>query len=160
MEEYLTAWPAHISDLVQLLSDVRFLNIVGRGPSLAAVGTASLIIKESARFPTLGLSSAAFRHGPLEMLDERHFVLVYAGLPQTRALNLKLAEDVRRLGGRVALIDDRQASGGAFRLPAVADVALPLLEILPAQMVSLALAQLSGHEAGVFSRASKVTLEE
>ena len=35
--------------------------------------------------------------------------------------------------------------------------ALPLLEILPVQMVSLALAGLSGREAGVFSQCSKVT---
>jgi hypothetical protein len=35
-----------------------------------------------------------------------------------------------------------------------------LLEILPAQMLSLALAESNGREAGVFSRSGKITAEE
>ena len=159
MTRYLAAWPEHLRVLSARLQPIHFLNIVGRGPSLAAVGTASLIIKESARFPALGLSSAAFRHGPLEMIDERHFTLVYAGLSRTRPLNLKLAEDVRRIGGGVDVVD-RSQTPGAFALPPVPDAALPLMEILPAQMISLALARLHGHEPGVFTHASKVTMAE
>lgn len=47
-----------------------------------------------------------------------------------------------------------------FPCPQVAWPGLPLLEILPVQMVSLALADLSGKEAGLFSHSSKVTETE
>jgi glucosamine--fructose-6-phosphate aminotransferase (isomerizing) len=159
VESYLRGWSAHVSTLMEQLSAIRFLSLVGRGPSLAAAQTGGLIIKESAHFPAEGMSSAAFRHGPLEMVSEEQFVLIYAGLPQTADLNRNLGQDVHKAGGLGAVVD-RQAAGGVFALPAVPDGALPLLEILPAQMISLALAQLHGHQAGAFSHAHKVTTVE
>jgi glucosamine--fructose-6-phosphate aminotransferase (isomerizing) len=47
-----------------------------------------------------------------------------------------------------------------FRLPEVPEAIRPALEILPVQMISLALAALKGQEAGKFERASKVTIIE
>ncbi len=159
MEGYLAHWQAHIAQLTDLLTPVRHLTFVGRGPSLAAVRTAGLIVKEAARFPTEGMSSASFRHGPIEMVTPAHFVVVHAGLPITAALNRRLAEDVQRVGGRAAVVEEGTATE-VFTLPPVPPVALPLLEILPAQMISLALARLRGHEAGTFTHAHKVTEEE
>jgi glucosamine--fructose-6-phosphate aminotransferase (isomerizing) len=102
------------------------------------------------------MSSAAFRHGPLEMASPELFVLVFSGMGAGRRLNQKLVEDISAAGGKSALVG---ASGnpGIFCLPQVAMSALPLLEILPVQMVSLALAGLSGREAGLFSQCSKLT---
>ena len=55
--------------LANKLRRIRHLFFVGRGASLAAVGTGALIIKESDHFHAEGMSSAAFRHGPFEMLS-------------------------------------------------------------------------------------------
>jgi glucosamine--fructose-6-phosphate aminotransferase (isomerizing) len=159
MTQYLTHWTDHVETLCRRLADVRYLVLVGRGPSLAAVGTGALIIKESAHFPADGLSSATFRHGPLEMASPEVFVLVYSGAPVTAELNARLADDVRAAGGQAALVHD-SSTPGVFALPPVSEIARPLLELLPAQMISLALAQLKGHEAGHFGRATKVTTTE
>ena len=97
---------------------------------MAAVGTGGLIIKEAAHFHAEGMSSAAFRHGPLEMVSPELFVLVYAGIGPSRQLNANLVADIRKAGGRAELI----APGAAdhiFSLPSVADACLPLLENSP-----------------------------
>jgi hypothetical protein len=47
-----------------------------------------------------------------------------------------------------------------FHLPVSKNPALPILEILAAQMISLALAKIGGFEAGRFVHASKVTTTE
>ncbi len=159
MSRYLERWQAHVEALMSALADTSQLILTGRGRSLAAVGTGSLIIKEAARFPAEGMSAAAFRHGPLEMTSPELFVLVYAGDQRTAALNAKLVTDVQTVGGRAALAAD-STSTGLFSLPAGPAFLRPLLEILPAQMMSLALAQLRGHEAGRFERAAKVTMNE
>jgi len=159
MAQYLAHWTAHVETSCRQLADVRYLVLVGRGPSLAAVGTGSLIIKESAYFPAEGLSSATFRHGPLEMASPDLFVLVYSGAEATAELNARLVDDVRAAGGQAALVCESPVPD-VFALPPVPEVTRPLLELLPAQMISLALAQLKGHEAGHFERASKVTLTE
>jgi glucosamine--fructose-6-phosphate aminotransferase (isomerizing) len=102
------------------------------------------------------MSSPAFRHGPFEMISDEVFVLVFEGDPATAALNEALVRDVRAAGGRAALVG-KAGEMGVFRLPAVAERLRPILEMLPIQMVSLALAALAGREAGRFERATKVT---
>ena len=45
-------------------------------------------------------------------------------------------------------------------MPEVAEVAKPIAEILPIQMITLALAALAHREPGKFERATKVTAVE
>ena len=159
VSSYLDHWREHVYGLKQQLAGARHLFLVGRGPSLAAVGTGALIVKEAAQFHAEGMSSAAFRHGPFEMLRRDVYVLVFAGPDETEALNGRLLRDIRQKKGRCALIGKR-GKPNVFRLPPVPDRILPLLEILPVQMISLALAERAGKKPGCFVLASKVTRTE
>jgi glucosamine--fructose-6-phosphate aminotransferase (isomerizing) len=105
------------------------------------------------------MSSAAFRHGPFEMLSDETFVLVFAGDDKTRKLNHKLFANVREKGGRAELVGSGSGSASCT-LPAATRSIQPILEILPVQMITLALAALSGREAGRFELASKITTTE
>jgi glutamine---fructose-6-phosphate transaminase (isomerizing) len=159
VQDYLAHWQEHVLNLAQMLEGTRHLFLVGRGSSLAAVGTGALIVKESDHFHAEGMSSAAFRHGPFEMLSDETFVLVFAGENKTRELNLRLFEDVREEQARAELVSD----GAAFppcALPSAPRSIHPILEILPVQMVTLALAAQVGREPGRFELASKVTTKE
>ena len=124
---YLKRWKAHVGSLVTSLDGKRQLYLVGRGPSLAAVGTGGLIIKESDHFAAEGMSSAAFRHGPMEMISPQLFVLVFRGIPPTVALNARLVQDIRAAGADAALIDE-SAAPDVFALPPIPPAVLPLLE--------------------------------
>jgi glucosamine--fructose-6-phosphate aminotransferase (isomerizing) len=159
VEGYLRHWKADVARLAERLRDVEHLFIVGRGSSLAAVGTGALTIKESDHLHAEGLSSAAFRHGPFEMLNDATFVLVFAGDVKTRDLNLGLLRDLEKMGVRCALIGE-DVKDAELRLPAIASPLRPIMEILPVQMMTLALAALANREAGTFVRATKVTTVE
>ena len=159
VRDYLSRWKQYVRDLSLMLAGTRHLFLVGRGSSLAAVGTGALTVKESDHFHAEGMSSAAFRHGPLEMLSDETFVLVFTGDEKTRELNQSLFEDVREKGGRTELIGAGATSSSCL-LPSAPQSAHPILEILPVQMVTLALAAQSGREAGRFELASKVTTKE
>ncbi len=156
MDGYLSRLEDYVELARGMLEGVEALILAGRGPSLAAAGTGGLIIKEAAHFPAEGMSCAAFRHGPLELVSPGLFVLVYEGLPVTTALNAALAADIKKAGGRAALVTTG-AEENVFHLPAVPAAGLPILEILPAQILSLALALMRGHTPGQFSLGSKVT---
>jgi len=97
---YLASWRSHVEWLAERLQGVRAVYYTGRGASLAAACSAGLITKESAHRPSEGMSSAAFRHGPMEMLDEGVFLLAFAGAARTRALNEALVADVRTTGAQ------------------------------------------------------------
>jgi glucosamine--fructose-6-phosphate aminotransferase (isomerizing) len=159
VEIYLGDWQEHVQELAEQLEGIRNLFLVGRGSSLAAVGTGALIVKESDHFPAEGMSSAAFRHGPFEMLSRETFVLVFAGEGKTRHLNQRLFDDIREQQGRAELVSD-DGDFSACVLPTAPRSIHPILEILPVQMITLALAAQAGREPGRFELASKVTTRE
>jgi len=157
--EYLNRWTGHVELLAKQLHRIRHLFFVGRGASLAAVGTGALIIKESDHFHAEGMSSAAFRHGPFEMLSEETFVVVFSGDERTRDLNRRLLADIQEGGGRAEFIGEN-SSLEPFRVESYGDSIRPILEILPVQMITIALAALANREAGKFERATKITTTE
>jgi glucosamine--fructose-6-phosphate aminotransferase (isomerizing) len=156
---YLQEWRSHVRSLAVELENIRNLFLVGRGASLAAVGAGALIVKESDHFNAEGMSSAAFRHGPMEMVRKETLVLVFSGDPRTRALNHRLLQHIREREAPAELVGD-EASLPALRLPAAPGGIRPILEILPVEMITLALGARAGREPGRFGLASKVTTTE
>lgn len=157
---YLDGTERHVAALGEIVPGVRSVFVTGRGISLATAWTGGLILKESTRQPAEGMSCAAFRHGPLEMIGEDVLVLVLAGDARVEPLHRRLVADIVRGGGQAALIAPRDALSEVFQLPAVPAPLLPLVEILPVQMLSLALAARDGREAGRFEHATKITTAE
>ena len=161
VQAYLDKLPEHIEALKPILNGIHQVYLAGRGMSIASAGTGGLILKESVHIPAEGMSSAAFRHGPFEMIGPETFVLVFAGCGDTVRLNRKLYSDVVTAGGRTAMVAPGPLGQPAvFALPPCPDPALPILEILPVQMMTLALAELRNLQAGSFSLATKVTTIE
>jgi glucosamine--fructose-6-phosphate aminotransferase (isomerizing) len=156
---YLANWKTHVRNLMPRLNKIRHLFLVGRGVSLAAVGTGALIVKEADHFHAEGMSSAAFRHGPFEMLGDETFVLVFSGDARTKDLNIRLLADILEQGSRAELCGE-DASSLAFRFPDALAGIRPILEILPVQMITLALAAQAKREPGRFELATKVTITE
>jgi glucosamine--fructose-6-phosphate aminotransferase (isomerizing) len=148
-----------ISNLMAERVTSNSLAMCGRGASLAAALCGGLIIKEAAKFHSEGIGSAAFRHGPLELATTGLCVFVYEGTPDVAALNARLVRDVNAAGGHGFLIG-LNADDAVFRLPEVPAVALPILEILPAQMLSVGIAHRKGIEPGMFIVNTKVTATE
>ncbi len=157
--EYLSGWKTHVQQLSERMSKIWRLFLVGRGPSLAAVGTGALIVKEADHFPAEGMTSAAFRHGPFEMVGSDTSVVVFAGESKTRELNRGLFHDVRERQGEAEWIGEDSDFAPCI-LPSAPRSVMPVLEILPVQMITLALAAQAGREAGRFTFCSKVTTKE
>lgn len=154
--EYLANWREHVAAFGTVLEGIRQFFVIGRGPSIAAALTGGLILKESTRSAAEGMSSAAFRHGPWETLGAHIFVLILEGDDKARALNRAMGADIRAAGGFSALVSP-DADIPALCVPTVPDAIRPILEMLPIQMLTLAIAARLGREAGRFELATKVT---
>ena len=74
-------------------------------------------------------------------------------------MNKGLAGDISKAGGRAELIGPG-ATLAACRLPGAWSLATPVLEILPVQMLSLAIAARANREPGKFQLITKVTTVE
>ena len=158
---YLQGWQEQLEQLSQNVGLPSSLVILGRGPSLATAHTGALVQAEAAKYPALALNAAEFCHGPLELIRPDLTVLVLAGPQDTQALNQRLAVEIAQLGGRVLWVASTPDPELPFvQMPAARGLGLPVAEIAPFQLLSLALAKQSGIEAGMFFYSGKVTLQE
>ena len=159
VEAYLSNWREHVDTLARTLANVKHVFLAGRGSSLAAVGLGAMVQKEAAHFHAEGMSSAALRHGPFEMLGPESFVVVFEGAESVREMNRGLVHDVLTTGAGASLCGFT-VPDGPFALPRIDEALRPILELLPTQMMSLALGYLQGREPGKFERITKVTTVE
>jgi glutamine---fructose-6-phosphate transaminase (isomerizing) len=159
VDVYLRNWKAHVAEFAELLRSIHDVFLAGRGRSLAAAQTGALTIKESTHLHAEGMSSAALRHGPFEMLKPGIFVGIFAGDARTRMLSEGLVKDIAGTAALPVMFSE-DAELASCRLPRVPESLRPIAEILPVQMMTLALAALANREAGKFERATKVTTVE
>jgi glucosamine--fructose-6-phosphate aminotransferase (isomerizing) len=159
VESWLRNWQSHVEEFARLLANTRDIFLVGRGASLAAANAGALILKESTRTHAEGMSSAAFRHGPFEILEPGIFIGIFAGDAIARPLNERLLADIEPTGA-IAVLFSSDSALASCRLPQVPAPLLPIAEILPAQMLTLAVAALRHHQPGRFRWSGKITVVE
>jgi len=142
----------------------RPLYYLGRGPSLAAVHEAVLLMHETAKLPAVGMSSAEFRHGPVEALNPEFRAVIFGSARPTAALDLALAGDLSRLGAQIRWIGPLPDSSPVTPLctwPEQFPEALALIfEVIPAQIAAYRMAVLRGLVIGEFHFAPQVTTTE
>ena len=157
IEAYLEDAPAHIGALREKFGLPERLYFLARGNSLAAAECGALITKEAAKWPVEAMSAAQFRHGPLELADPRLSAIILGG-EETAAkeLNRRLYLDLEGYGARSYWLGT-SGDFGPLSLPAMPPRTAPLAEIVPLQLLSIAIAEASGVEPGVFRHLQKVT---
>jgi glucosamine--fructose-6-phosphate aminotransferase (isomerizing) len=108
------------------------------------------------------MSSGQFRHGPLELADPRMTAIVLAGDNHPdRQRNLRLLEDIDRYGGNGIWADtDSDTSHSNLALADADGAARGIAEIVAIQLVSVAIAEQTGIEPGVFRHLEKITTVE
>jgi len=158
LDGYLTGWEAAVAGWVSRLGVPERLIVLGRGPSLATAYLAPLMLKESAKYLSEGMSAAQFRHGPLELAGPDLAVLFLEGDAKTRDLNLALARDLMKYHTHVFWLSPQPNPDlETVLLPASSGIGTVIAEVLPFQMLSLALCSQTGIEPGVFRFIHKVT---
>jgi glutamine---fructose-6-phosphate transaminase (isomerizing) len=160
MEVFLFNWQARVHELDSMLGDFETLLVLGRGASMGAVWNGALINKEAAKFSLEGMNAAEFRHGPLELAAPGFCALIFAGSSTTSTLNRNLAVDIIEHGGHVIWLDAvKDPTLPTFIVPVVDSVG-SVTEVLPMQLLTIALASRRGVEPGIFRHIGKITTQE
>jgi len=150
-----------------LLVGIRPVYLLYRGQSKGAAYCGRLVLEEVSRTPGVAMEAAEFRQGPNEVIDERFGAVVFAPEGKQGELNLALARDILRSGGRVLLAGavEEGALGDApgsqvFPIPPVCDIFRSVLEVAPVQLLAYELAQAQGFSPGEVRYITKVILNE
>lgn len=159
MKKYLSNWEERVETIAGQIGFPKRLGILGRGASMASVYTGTLILGEASKFLATPFQAGEFRHGPLELANPDLTVLLLAGPVETRDLNQRLFDELH--GYHVnAFWVGAGSNQPQIELPEVPAIGLPLLEILPLQLLSIHFARQIGVEPGHFFRSGKITLSE
>ena len=158
LKTYLENWEQCYEALDSAIAQ-KSIFIVGRGESMAAARTGSLIIKEAAREGLESLTTAQFRHGPLEMASEDVAVLIFDGYDDLRSLNSSMYKDLIKLKANPIWIsaEAHPLHPGISAPPLTSQLTRPIGEVIVMQILTLVLANRKGDEPGKFRQISKIT---
>jgi glucosamine--fructose-6-phosphate aminotransferase (isomerizing) len=155
MREAVVRYEAESEGWREFFDGVPAVYLLGRGPSVASVLEGALMFHEASKFPAVAMQAGAFRHGPVEVVDEKYRALIFATEDRTRDMALSLARDLEAYGGRVKVIGARD-----WPLPDLPEWLAPVIESVPVQLASYRLALWRGIQPGKFRHATLVTRVE
>jgi glutamine---fructose-6-phosphate transaminase (isomerizing) len=138
--------------------------VLGRGASLASAFTGALLLQEVVKIPAIGMSVAQFRHGPVEVVDEKFHAIVFGTQPKTADLDRTLAERLQDMGAHVRSIGPEWPGSKVVSLCAwpqdIPARCVPLIDAVPMQIAAYETARWHGLTIGELKFATPVTLSE
>lgn len=159
MEAYLIPWEERVEQIAKAIGFPKRLAILGRGPSLASTYTGALTLGEASKFLATPYQAGEFRHGPLELTTQELTALIFAGTGKTKELNQRLWNDLHSYQVKSFWIGSEK-NEWQIEIPDVPLIGLPLMEIVPMQLLSIHFARQIDVEPGHFFRTGKITLAE
>jgi glucosamine--fructose-6-phosphate aminotransferase (isomerizing) len=139
-----------IRDIALKLKDARNVLYLGRGYNFPVALEGALKLKEISYIHAEGYPAAEMKHGPIALIDEDMPVIFIATRDNTYAKILSNIEEVRSRKGRVIAIaseGDREIerlTEDVIYIPQASAAVLPLLTVIPLQLLAYHVATLRG----------------
>jgi len=132
--------------------DARDFLYLGRGISYPIALEGALKLKEISYIHAEGYPAGEMKHGPIALIDERMPVLVLCSRGESYEKTLSNLEEARTRGGRIIAVGTEgdaglaQSAESAFFLPPCGELARPILEVVPLQLLAYHMAVLKGTD--------------
>jgi glucosamine--fructose-6-phosphate aminotransferase (isomerizing) len=164
IDEGRAMWADAVHSAVDAICRGRSMSVIGWGAGIGVAHEAGLLFKEAARYPAEGMGADQFRHGAVELVDERHTTIVLAnraeeGDHEDRSGHIA---ELTALAGSVIVVGESlphaSAASGVRHIRTV-ERRTPLgglADIVPLQLLAAGIASASGFEPGVFRNTTPV----
>jgi glucosamine--fructose-6-phosphate aminotransferase (isomerizing) len=147
----LASAEAIVARIAERLVSVLAVDAIGGGAAQASAGETALLAREALRLPAVGMETREYLHGPLEAVRDGFGCVVFGRLRE-----LELAAELASFGAAVTVITDQDAAAApeveTIEIPYVSNLAGPILQILPVQLLIDEVARLRGLEVGELRR--------
>ena len=141
-----------IAEIARKYKDSRDFLYLGRGLSYPIALEGALKLKEISYIHAEGYPAGEMKHGPIALIDEHMPVLVLCSKGDTYEKTVSNLEEARTRGGRVIALgtegdtDLLQKAEDVFFLPPCGPLSLPILEVVPLQLLAYHMAVLKGTD--------------
>lgn len=123
------------------------IEVIGRGAGYGAAIMSALTIREMSGFRAASHTGAGFKHGPNLDVDASHVAIIFA-LGRAAELDVKLAQECNRKGGKVVLVSsqDREPGDKLFpvKIEAVPEPWEGITSLLVPQALALGMTERTG----------------
>jgi glutamine---fructose-6-phosphate transaminase (isomerizing) len=144
--------------------ETRPIYLLYRGADKGAAYCARLVLEEVARHPAIAMEAGEFRQGPIEVVDQSFGAVMFIPQGIQGELNLTLAQNILDNQGRVMLVGNCAQSFKPNQLvipiPTTSNELLPVIGVVPVQILSYLLADSKGYNPGEVRYISKVITTE
>lgn len=163
------AMPRYDADAIRqaaaFLAPAKVIQLIARGPAIAAAKQAALTFSEGTKTPAYAMAAGAFRHGPFELVGPGLYAVFLVADGATHGLMTSMAAEIVEKGGHVVAITDKPFPldpKGGLVLPVAAfgEDAFPITASTTQELLLDALAREHGIVAGSFLHGGKVTTRE
>lgn len=148
VQALVTDEAAIVSDWLGRLEDQDSLIFLGHGPHVATARQAAMMLAEWAKLPAQAMSIGAFRHGFIEMVNDRSGIVLFGEGGSTRTSTRGLIDELSGYGAAVlSVVNGRTAPtlNGDYR---AGDYLAPLLDVVPAQFFAEQMARTFNVQPG------------
>ncbi|MEZ5668360.1 MAG: glutamine--fructose-6-phosphate transaminase (isomerizing) [Alphaproteobacteria bacterium] len=135
------------------VAEARDVLYLGRGVSYPIAMEGALKLKEISYIHAEGYAAGEMKHGPIALIDEHVPVIVIAPHDAWFDKTLSNVQETIARGGKVILFSDQEGvdrlagqAAAAFALPAVDQLAAPILYAIPVQLLAYHTAVLKGTD--------------
>jgi len=141
-----------IAEIARRYKDARDFLYLGRGISYPIALEGALKLKEISYIHAEGYPAGEMKHGPIALIDERMPVLVLCSRGISYEKTLSNLEEARTRGGRIIAVGTEgdvelgEKVEDAFFLPPCGELARPILEAVPLQLLAYHMAVLKGTD--------------
>ena len=141
-----------IAALARGYKDARDFLYLGRGISYPIALEGALKLKEISYIHAEGYPAGEMKHGPIALIDERMPVLVLCSRGNSYEKTLSNLEEARTRGGRIIAVGTEgdaevaRSAESTFFLPPCGELARPILEVVPLQLLAYHMAVLKGTD--------------
>jgi glutamine---fructose-6-phosphate transaminase (isomerizing) len=158
----LLAAPAHVETVLNLdkffksaanvLKDYKGFLYMGRGVHYPIAMEGALKLKELAYMHAEGYAAGEMKHGPLALIDEKMAVVMLVPRDDLFDKSLSNLEEARARGGQIISVSTgantrlQELSSHYLSLPEVGWFTLPMLEVVPMQLLAYHVASSLGHD--------------
>lgn len=136
--------------LTPAFARIRALDAAGAGAGAASAGETALLAREALKLPAAGMETREYLHGPLEPVGAGFGCIVFG-----REREHVLADSLAGYGAETLLVTDAAGAPAAatvVELPRVPDLAAPILQIMPVQLLIEKVAARRGLTIGPLTR--------
>lgn len=166
MKKTIQNFSNQAENFADMFQKIQPLYLLYRGASKGSAACSRLVLEEVARRCAIDMDAAAFRQGPIEVVDRDFGALLFLSHGEAGLLNRALARELRYYGGTVLTIGSDSELTNFFPdqphvgLDHVQVDLLPLLEVVPAQILACKLAERQGYPPGEVRYISRVITSE